>query len=121
MKLLISTLALGLAVTALPAAAEAHGCRHGVHHGHCVTTHRHFAYAHRHHWRYVHPYNAAGGPPPYYYPGYPAYPPVLFYYGQPQQFETPQPYGYANQFQWLVNAENDPPFAETPRYRWPGY
>jgi hypothetical protein len=114
MKFIAWTLALGLALAAPVARADAHPCATGAHPGHCVS-HRHIVYHHHyhHHYHYAGRYGEGGvlvAPPPpppytYYYPPTPA-----------SVFDLPpEPY-VANQLQWLMNSENDPPFADTPRY-----
>jgi hypothetical protein len=114
MKLIVSTFVLGLALVVSGPSAEARVCAAGAHGAHCIShkrvAHRyHHHYHHFYHHHYIHHYSEYGAPPPppysYYYPPTPA-----------AVFDLPpEPYT-ANQLQWLMNAINDPPFADAPSY-----
>ncbi|HEY5225322.1 MAG TPA: hypothetical protein VIJ06_00890 [Methylovirgula sp.] len=114
MKLIVSTFVLGLALVVSGPAAEARVCAAGAHGTHC-SSHRRVAhiYHHYHHHHYYHRYSEEGGPvgapPPYSY-YYPPTPAAVFDL-------PPEPYA-ANQLQYLMNTINDPPFADTPSYRY---
>ncbi|TAL78225.1 MAG: hypothetical protein EPN75_11600 [Beijerinckiaceae bacterium] len=109
MKTIVSAFVLSFALVASAPGAEAHAAHH--HHHHYYHHHHHIYHHHyHHHYHHVRHYGEYGAPVPppytYYYPPMPA-----SIFDVPPEDRLP-----ANTLQWLMNAENDPPFAEAPRY-----
>jgi hypothetical protein len=109
MKLLVSALVLGFALTALTSVAEARVCANGAHRTHCIS---HKRYAHMRHYRYPRHYEERGvivaAPTPYVY----VYPP----FSAPIVDNPSAP--YRNPLQWLMDQEGDVPFTSYPVYPW---